>query len=68
MITITIKTDNAAFDDGNRAHEVVRILRTLADKLDGTGVLRGGCMPASVYDRNGNTVGTVTLTGKDRDL
>ena len=65
MITITIKTDNAAFQDGNRAAEVARILRTLATKVVD---VRGGCAPAHVYDVNGNNVGDVRLTGKDREL
>lgn len=67
MITITIKTDNAAFDGDvyDRSAEVVRILRALAHKLENAG---SGCCPASLYDVNGNKVGAVTLTGKDRGL
>lgn len=61
MITITIKTDNAAFADGNRAAEVARILRVIADRIE------GGETP-TVYDYNGNKVGAITLTGKDREL
>lgn len=62
MITITIKTDNAAFQDGQRAAEVRRILYALADQLDAGHALTG------VRDSNGNRCGAITLTGKDRSL
>jgi hypothetical protein len=61
MITITIKTDNAAFQD-NRHAEVARILRDLANRLD-----RGFTFDR-VQDVNGNAVGSVTLTGQARRL
>lgn len=63
MITITIKTDNAAFGDDCPA-EVARILNKIvvelmtADRVQFTGL----------YDVNGNKVGEVKLTGKDRRL
>jgi len=67
MITITIKTDNAAFDDGDNGRtEVARILRGLADKCEGEKAQT--CLPAGVYDANGNKVGDVRLTGKDRAI
>ena len=59
MITITIKTDNAAFEDGNRTDEIARILREIADDIS------SGHTPV-VNDLNGNKVGSVMLTGKDR--
>jgi len=58
MITITIKTDNAAFQDGNRYAEVARILRQLADQADRNATL-------SVRDINGNQCGAVACTNKD---
>ncbi len=64
MITITIKTDNAAFEDGNRAAEVARILRHLADRI----VTDLPPQPTKLLDRNGNTVGEVKLTGRDKSL
>lgn len=65
MITITIKTDNAAFDDGvSGATEVARILRKMAEQLDESAAFRF----ATVRDTNGNTVGRIMLTGKDRRL
>lgn len=64
MITIKIETSNAAFEDGNKGLEVARILRTLADQVDDSGWFRF----RSLYDANGNKVGAVTLTGKDRGL
>ena len=55
-ITIRLKTENAAFED--RDAEVTRILREWAARIpeDGYG--------AKLYDVNGNTVGSVTITGK----
>ena len=61
MITITINTDNAAFQAGNRSSEVARILHDIAEKLDRNAT-------PCVYDVNGNVCGRVTLTGKDRRL
>jgi hypothetical protein len=62
-ITIMLKTDNAAFDDhgnGNRAAEVARILRRLADDVE------NGTVPENLRDINGNHVGNVIRTGADR--
>jgi hypothetical protein len=64
MITITIKTENAAFQDGNRTAEVARILHKMAVELSTADRFQF----AKVYDINGNSVGTVHLTGKDRVL
>lgn len=60
-VTLTIKTDNAAFT-GDRGHEVARILEAAAAKvrdgmlseLDGTALM----------DANGNKVGTLKVKGK----
>lgn len=55
MFTLTIDTDNAAFDDDPGA-EVARILRSVADRVDadlGPGPLLGG----AARDVNGKTVG-----------
>ena len=46
-LSITINTDNAAFDN-DESTEVVRILRHLANTIESAGGLR---------DVNGNTVG-----------
>ena len=59
---VSIDCGNAAFDDGNNGTtEAARILRTLADRIEGHGtwaeVLR-------LYDTNGNHVGEATTTGK----
>lgn len=62
MIVIKLGTENAAFQDGNRHSEVAAALQRIIDKL------AIGCMPSGVYDTNGNRVGTITLTGKDREL
>jgi len=65
MITITIKTDNAAFseDDGEptgaaRQAEIARILRELAEHYENGGVYAGH----RLRDVNGNTVGSVEDT------
>lgn len=57
--TIKIECDNAAFEDvpGN---EIARILRELADKVDG-GQDPTDC-DATVYDYNGNRVGEAKLS------
>lgn len=63
MITITIKTDNAAFADDNYAGEVARILSRLSHD-----VLTRGIRLADhkLRDSNGNTVGVVKVSGPDR--
>ena len=52
MYRITIKTDNAAFEDAGTGTEIARILRRLADECDGR-------EPQSIplFDYNGNKVG-----------
>lgn len=60
MVTITIKTDNAAFQDGNRVHELARILRVIAANMERHD------QPLRVHDANGNECGRVELTGADR--
>jgi hypothetical protein len=56
-----IETGNAAFADGNAPAEVARILRNLADRIEGR-----ACLPDSVrlFDSNGNTVGFAQLGGR----
>ena len=49
-ITITIETDNAAFNDNSDNQEVARILNELASKIE-----RNDC--GGLRDINGNTVG-----------
>lgn len=51
---ITIKTDNAAFED--KGAECARILRELADKLADFG-MPGRGEPIWLFDHNGNKVG-----------
>ncbi len=54
ILKITIKMDNAAFDPDSGT-EAARILRELADKLDGGDVLPDTSIP--LLDVNGNKVG-----------
>lgn len=56
-ITITINTDNAAFADDKRGE----VLRILADWIANG---QRGILAAKLYDRNGNSVGRVTLKGE----
>lgn len=53
MITISIKTDNAAFGEfpGSKAAEVARILREIAWRME-----NGHTAPMRAADSNGNCV------------
>lgn len=61
MIRITIRTDNAAFEDHGSRYEIARILHDLAHRFERSGRLL-------VQDLNGHTVGDVKLTAKDAAL
>lgn len=65
MIIIKIHTDNSAFGSRhglNRGAEVARILRELAQQVNRWEV------KTTILDANGNTCGSVTVTGRDRRL
>ena len=51
MFKMKIETDNAAFDDGERIHEVARILREVADKVAAAHIA------GTILDANGNSIG-----------
>jgi hypothetical protein len=53
MVRVTINTDNAAFDDGNREDEIARILEVLARRFRNRETSRRG----RVQDVNGNSCG-----------
>jgi hypothetical protein len=57
-LKITIKTDNAAFEDESGT-ECARILRQLASELDGRDLLPGESIALSDY--NGNKVGRASV-------
>jgi len=57
-LTIKINCDNAAFDD-NEAGEIARILRDLANRIDGYGAVGG--MDRILHDINGNRCGTAKM-------
>jgi hypothetical protein len=59
MITIKIKTDNAAFTN-DLDYETARILRELADKIE------SGSRPESAKDINGNKVTEIKYTGNNK--
>lgn len=55
MFKLQFETDNAAFDEENREHEVARILREVADLVE------GGSDTNQVRDVNGNRIGGYNL-------
>lgn len=59
-ITIKLKTDNAAFQP-EASEEVYRILLRLTNRVSEGGL---HFLPGNVLDSNGNTVGTVRVTGR----
>ena len=61
MIIITIKTENAAFADDEKAVEVSRILRELAAAI----ARNDRCAEYVLRDINGNKVGSVSETSDD---
>lgn len=60
MFRLTIETDNAAFERGNRGGEIARILHALAGKIEADTL----DLPESgpLTDHNGNTVGRWGVT------
>lgn len=62
VFTVKFDTDNAAFDDGNREAEIIRILRSIADRVE-----RDGCSGffETIRDVNGNEVGRFALKNGD---
>lgn len=60
-LTITIEMDNAAFDD-YPGEEAIRILREAAGRLESVGVEHHAGELFTLYDVNGNTVGSVVLS------
>lgn len=60
---LNISTDNAAFEEGGLEAEVSRILRELADRIDGVHVEPE--QPLRLFDVNGNRVGYALLSEGD---
>lgn len=59
-VTITIQTDNAAFEDNGIGAEVARILKEIAVEIhDDTNVDN---WDRNLRDENGNTVGKLEVT------
>lgn len=59
---LTIRTDNAAFDEEYQAQETARILRDVADKLDAGENFE---MFRTLFDINGNDVGRAAFKPDD---
>lgn len=55
MLNLSIETDNAAFGDGNGVHEVGRILREVAERIE------NGTAEGNARDYNGNVVAKFSL-------
>ncbi len=61
--SLTFDCGNAAFDNGDLHWEIARILHDCAHRVN-----NGGFEPDSsfvIWDNNGNTIGTMTLTEED---
>ena len=56
-LELEINMDNAAFED-NEGAEAARIMRDAADSVE------MGCIRASLFDLNGNTVGKFHIIGR----
>lgn len=67
MVTIKIKTDNAAFEGRTRA-ELAEILRKLADNLDYGEFPLADDVKFPAIDHNGNTVGYLTVKGVNHGI
>ena len=59
MLTIKIKTDNAAFEDHGLVNETLSILDDAMGQIDANGIGR-----YTLRDSNGNEVGFVSLDAK----
>jgi hypothetical protein len=53
MFTLTITTNNATFEGGARDHEIARLLRDVATRIETIDHPNRG----SLFDTNGNRVG-----------
>jgi len=58
MVIIKIKTGNAAFADGMFYQEVANILNAVSSDIF------AGRIPNKLFDSNGNSVGSLSITGK----
>jgi len=59
MVRIEIRTENSAFQDGNKSLEVARILKNLAKRLENDPDLVD--CEITLTDINGNKVGTFEI-------
>ena len=62
-VTVKIRTDNAAFANGNLQREVARILRDAANKVSEERVINlyDDGDKCKLFDLNGNSVGTIEI-------
>lgn len=63
---LTIATDNAAFSDGAHGHELARILRVVAQRVEDAGEMPDGAT-GNVLDINGNRCGYWTADERDEE-
>ncbi len=66
MFKLEFATDNAAFESAPES-EVARILREIADRIEGAGSARGLTIGGKVADENGNTVGKWSLAVEESE-
>jgi hypothetical protein len=59
--TLRIETGNAAFKDGQRKHEVTRILREIAQQIEDQPCAK----ISTIHDANGEAVGAWRFTARD---
>lgn len=59
MLTLSIMTDNAAFQEGQRPHELGRLLRKVAGEVE------NGYEEGHILDINGNKVGAWIIIDKN---
>ncbi len=62
MLIIKVDTSNAAFEDNDGRDEIARILKKVAQQLEGG---EDFSHFRTVFDINGNDVGRVKLTGDE---
>lgn len=63
--TLRFDTGNAAFDDGNGAHECARILRGIAERIERAA--GNGANAGTVHDVNGNRIGQWSVDFPETD-
>lgn len=64
---VALSTNNAAFADDDLGYELARILREVADKVEGGAIVGPGSV-IRLFDYNGNRVGFAALSDDDLEI